>query len=98
MMVPDRDTEENRSKLTEKGRQKMAAAYIFMNIESGKVGKAHTAIKGIKGVREAHIVAGPYDIIAFIEANTLEQLSQRILVEIQTISGVRSTATAIVFQ
>ncbi|MCI0527970.1 MAG: Lrp/AsnC ligand binding domain-containing protein [Nitrospira sp.] len=76
----------------------MAAAYILMNIESGKVGKAHTAIKGIKGVKEAYIVAGTFDIIAFVEANSLEQLSQRILMEIQTISGVRSTTTAIVFQ
>lgn len=76
----------------------MAAAYILLNIESGKVGKAHTALKGIKGVKEAHIVAGPFDIIAFVEANGLEQLSQRILMEIQSISGVRSTTTAIVFQ
>jgi DNA-binding Lrp family transcriptional regulator len=49
-------------------------------------------------VKEAHIVAGTFDIIAFVETNTLEQLSQRILMEIQTISGVRSTTTAIVFQ
>lgn len=76
----------------------MARAYILMNIESGKVGKAHTALKGIKGVREAHIVAGPFDIIAQVEANGLEQLSQRILMEIQTISGVRSTTTAVIFQ
>lgn len=76
----------------------MAAAYILMNVESGKVGKAHTALRGIKGVKQAHIVAGPFDIIAMVEANGLEQLSQRIMMEIQNISGVRSTTTAIVFR
>jgi len=76
----------------------MAAAYILMNIDSGKVGKAHTALKRIKGVREAHIVAGTYDIIAFVEANNFDQLGQRILMEIQTISGIHRTTTAIVFQ
>jgi DNA-binding Lrp family transcriptional regulator len=76
----------------------MAAAYILMNIESGKVVKTYNALKGIKGVKESHIVAGSFDIIAYVEANNLEQLSQRILMEVQTISGIRSTTTAIVFQ
>ncbi len=76
----------------------MAAAYILMNIESGKVGKAHTALRSMKGVTQAHIVAGQFDIIAMVEAKGLEQLSQRIMMEIQTISGVRSTTTAIIFQ
>lgn len=76
----------------------MAAAYTLMNIEAGKVGRAHTTLKGIKGVKESPIVAGPFDIIALVEASNLEQLSQRILIEIQNITGVRSTTTAIVFQ
>ena len=76
----------------------MPAAYVLMGIEAGKVGKALTAIKQIKGVKSAHTVAGPYDVIAYVEAESLELLSQRVLLELHNISGIRSTTTAIVFQ
>ena len=76
----------------------MPAAYVLMGIEAGKVGKALTAIKQIKGVKTAHTVAGPYDVIAFVEAENLELLSQRILLELHNVTGIRSTTTAIVFQ
>jgi len=76
----------------------MAAAYVLMNAEAGKVGRALTGGKAIKGVKIAHAVAGPYDIVAFVEGENLEKLGQRVLVEIHNISGVRSTVTAVVFE
>jgi DNA-binding Lrp family transcriptional regulator len=76
----------------------MAAAYVLMNVEAGKVGRALTGVKAIKGVKTAHAVAGPYDIITYVEAENLEKLGQRVLVEMHNLSGVRSTVTAIVFQ
>ena len=44
----------------------MAAAYIMMNVQTGKVSKALNAVKRIQGMRSAHIVAGAYDIIGFV--------------------------------
>lgn len=76
----------------------MAAAYVLMNVEAGKVGRAVTAVKAIKGVKTAHAVAGPYDVIAYVEAEDLEKLGQRVLLEMHNVSGIRSTVTAIVFQ
>ena len=76
----------------------MAAAYVLMTVEAGKVGKALTGVKAIRGVKTAHAVAGPHDIIAFVEGDNLEQLGQRVLLEIHNLSGVRSTVTAVVFQ
>lgn len=76
----------------------MAAAYVLMNVEAGKVGRALTAVKAIKGVKTAHAVAGPYDIIVYVEAENLEKLGQRVLLEMHNVSGIRSTVTAIVFQ
>ena len=66
----------------------MSAAYVLMNIEAGKVGRALTGLKGIKGVKTVHAVAGPYDIIAFIEADTLEKLGERVLIQVHNLSGV----------
>ena len=76
----------------------MAAAYVLMNVEAGKVGRALTAVKALKGVKTAHAVAGPYDIITYVEAENLEKLGQRVLLEMHNLSGIRSTVTAIVFQ
>ncbi|HEX9758869.1 MAG TPA: Lrp/AsnC ligand binding domain-containing protein [Nitrospiria bacterium] len=76
----------------------MAAAYILMNVQSGKVGKALNAVKRIQGVRSAHIVAGAYDIIGYVEAEDFESLGQRIMFQVQSISGIRGTNTAVVFQ
>lgn len=76
----------------------MAAAYVLMNVEAGKVGRALTAVKAIKGVKTAHAVAGSYDIITYVEAENLEKLGQRVLLEMHNVTGIRSTVTAIVFQ
>jgi DNA-binding Lrp family transcriptional regulator len=76
----------------------MAAAYVLMNVDAGKVGRALSAVKAVKGVKTAHAVAGPYDIILFVEAENLEKLGQRVLLELQIVSGIRSTVTAVVFQ
>jgi DNA-binding Lrp family transcriptional regulator len=76
----------------------MTSAYVLMNVESGKLGKALAGVKAIKGVKTAHTVAGPYDIIAFVEAENLEKLGQRVLLEMHNLSGVRNTVTAIIFQ
>jgi DNA-binding Lrp family transcriptional regulator len=76
----------------------MAAAYIMMNVQTGKVSKALNAVKRIQGMRSAHIVAGAYDIIGFVEAKDFETLGQRIMMEVQSISGIQRTNTAVVFQ
>lgn len=76
----------------------MAAAYVLLNVDAGKVGRALSGVKAIKGVKTAHVVAGPYDIITYVEAENLEKLGQRVLMEIQSLSGIRSTVTAVVFQ
>ncbi len=76
----------------------MISAYVLMCVESGKVGKALTEIKGIKGVKTAHAVVGPYDIIAYVEGETIEKLGERVLLQVHNLSGVQSTVTAIVFQ
>ena len=76
----------------------MAAAYVLMSVEAGKVGKALTAVKALKGVKTAHAVAGPFDIIIFVQAENLEALGQRVMIEVHNVPGVRSTVTAIAFE
>jgi len=71
-------------------------SYILIQLAPGKTKTAAKAISKIRGVRMAHAVTGPFDVIAFVEVPDLTALSDLILAKIQNISGVEKTQTAIV--
>jgi DNA-binding Lrp family transcriptional regulator len=71
-----------------------AAAYVFVNCDIRMVAKVLKQIRQLKKyVRQAHSVAGIYDIIAFVEAGSLEELTRVVLNELQAVEGIRSTVT-----
>ena len=53
----------------------MVQAYILIQTEVGKSTAVAQAIAGLDGVVSTHEVTGPYDIIARIEAGSVEDLS-----------------------
>jgi len=52
-------------------------------------------IKGIKGVKTVHLVTGPYDVIAYVEAPDLKSLGELIVKKIQATGSVARTLTCI---
>ncbi|MBI3951910.1 MAG: Lrp/AsnC ligand binding domain-containing protein, partial [Acidobacteria bacterium] len=44
------------------------SAYIFLETEAGKTPAVAKKVARIQGVKQAHVVTGPYDVIAFVEA------------------------------
>lgn len=71
-------------------------AYILINVEVEKVESAFEKIKKIKEIKEAHTIVGPYDIIALVEENGLEHISNINLKKIQKVGGVSKTLTCLV--
>jgi DNA-binding Lrp family transcriptional regulator len=71
-------------------------SYILIQLAPGTTKTATKAISKIKGVKMAHAVTGPFDVIAFVEVPDLTALSDLILAKIQNIEGVQKTQTAIV--
>ena len=71
-------------------------SYILIQVAPGTTKTAADAISSIKGVKMAHAVTGPFDVIAFVEVPDLTTLSDLILAKIQNIEGVQKTQTAIV--
>ena len=71
----------------------MLSAYVLVEIEVGKVAQALTKLDG---VQLAEDLAGPYDIIAKIQAPSLDQLGQLVVAHIQLLDGVTRTVTCIV--
>ena len=71
-------------------------AYILIKIAPGKSRAITDKIAKVEGVKTAHPVTGMFDVIAFIEAQDVNNLTGTVRTKIQTIEGVMRTHTAIV--
>lgn len=71
-------------------------AYVLIKIAPGKSRTITEQISKIEGVRTAHPVTGMFDIIVFLEASDINNLTGTVRTKIQTIDGVLRTHTAIV--
>lgn len=71
-------------------------AYVLIKIAPGKSRVITEQIAKIEGVRTAHAVTGMFDIIVFLEASDINNLTGTVRTRIQTIGGVLRTHTAIV--
>ena len=71
-------------------------AYILIKIAPGKSRAITEKIGRVDGVKTAHPVTGMFDIIAFLEASDINNLTGTVRTKIQTIEGVLRTHTAIV--
>jgi DNA-binding Lrp family transcriptional regulator len=75
----------------------MPTAYVLINAETGSETEILEALRKIDNVKEAHGVYGVYDIIARVEADSLEQLKDIITWKIRRLDKVRSTLTMMVY-
>jgi DNA-binding Lrp family transcriptional regulator len=71
----------------------MVEAIVLVQVKPGASWAVAQAIDEIDGVTEAVAVAGPYDVIARAEADTLEELGPSIVSNIQAVDGVTRTLT-----
>jgi len=72
------------------------SAYIFIETTQGKAKKIAREIGEIPGVKTAHTVTGPYDVIVYVEAESIKVLGEFIVSKIQAITGVLRTLTNVV--
>jgi DNA-binding Lrp family transcriptional regulator len=74
---------------------KMPTAYVLLNTEIGSEAQVLRALKKIEGVVDAHNLWGVYDIIAHIEANSVDKLKLIISNRIEKIGKINSKLTMI---
>ena len=74
------------------------SAYIFVEVTQGKALEVRDQISAIKGVKYAHSVTGPYDIIASVEGDDVGVLGEFIVSRIQNVRGVLRTLTNIIVE
>jgi DNA-binding Lrp family transcriptional regulator len=71
----------------------MPTAFVLINAELGKEEGILKELRSIASVKEAHFVYGVYDIIAKVEAESMEKLKEIVTFKIRRLPDVRSTLT-----
>ena len=74
----------------------MTLCYVLMNVELGSEEQVLEEVRKVPNVKECHRVYEIYDIIANVEADSMDTLKQVVAWKIRRLDGVRSTLTAIV--
>lgn len=76
----------------------MPLSYVLINVEVGSEEEVLTEVRKVVNVKECHRLYGIYDMVAKVEADSLDTLKQVITWKIRRIPGVRSTVSTIVIE
>ena len=74
----------------------MVKAYIMVVTDPGKTKSVYEELGRIEQLQEVHEVMGPYDIIATVEAISLNEVPS-IVTSVRKIEGIQSTLTLTTF-
>jgi DNA-binding Lrp family transcriptional regulator len=74
----------------------MPAAFVLINTEVGSEEETLEELKKLESVKEAHCVYGTYDIVAKVEADSMDKLKEVTTWKVRKINKVRNTLTMIV--
>lgn len=69
--------------------------YVLMRVRTGEIGEALRQARGIRGVTQADMTFGPYDLVALLEAPSLDALGHIVAWDIQSIPGIMETVTCL---
>ncbi|HXV45848.1 MAG TPA: Lrp/AsnC ligand binding domain-containing protein [Nitrososphaera sp.] len=76
----------------------MPKAFVLMNAELGSEDTLVNDLKKLESVKEVYQVYGVYDIVAQVEADTMEKVKETITWKLRKLNGVKSTLTMIVME
>lgn len=73
-----------------------AKAFVLIETAVDRSREVVAALRGVKGVSSVDTVTGPYDIIAVIEGETLNEIGDTVTGEIHHVPGISRTVTCLV--
>ena len=71
----------------------MVEAIVLVQTEVGDSVAVARAVAELGGVTAADVVTGPYDVIARVEADDIDELGRMVVSRIQSVPGVTRTLT-----
>jgi DNA-binding Lrp family transcriptional regulator len=72
-----------------------AKAFVLIETVVGKNKDVVTALRQLNGVKSVDVVTGPYDIIAIVEGETLNDIGEVVTGRIHPIGGISRTVTCL---
>ena len=72
-----------------------AKAFILIETAVGRSKEVVAALKELKGVTSVDTVTGPYDIIAVIEGESLNDIGDIVTGKIHPVAGISRTVTCL---
>ena len=72
-----------------------AKAFVLIETLVGRNKEVVTALKQLDGVKSVDTVTGPYDVIAIIEGEALNDIGDLVTSKIHPISGIARTVTCL---
>jgi len=72
-----------------------AKAFVLIETAVGRTKEVATALKQLEGVKSVDTVTGPYDVIATIEGETLNDIGDLVTAKIHPIAGISRTVTCL---
>ena len=74
------------------------SAFVLIDTTGNHTKSAYKTLTRIQGVKAVFPVTGPYDLIAQVEAETIEELNNLVMARIRGVDGITKTNTAIVLK
>jgi DNA-binding Lrp family transcriptional regulator len=71
----------------------MLKAWVLIQTEVGRAGEVAAAVTAIDGVELSEVTAGPFDVIAKVQASNLDALGRLIVSRVQGVPGTLRTLT-----
>ena len=73
----------------------MVRAYVLIEMVAGHSRNLVNSLRGQEGVLDVARVTGPYDVIAVLEGQDIDEISNTVTEVIHTLAGVVRTTTCV---
>ena len=70
-------------------------AYVLIETAVGRNKEVANALRKLKGIKSVDSVTGPYDVIAIIEGESLNDIGDLVTGKIHPINGISRTVTCL---
>ena len=72
-----------------------AKAYVLIETAVGRTREVVSAIAQLEGVKTVDTVTGPYDVIAIVEGESLNDIGNLVTGKVHPIAGISRTVTCL---
>ena len=73
----------------------MAKAFVLIETVVDRSRNVLAAVQQLEGVKSADLVTGPYDVIAVVEGESLNDIGELVTERIHPIAGIARTVTCL---